>query len=86
LHGEKPRTLTAIMLYLAEGTPLFTVADIALYAYTHCADEGGFDLAPYSSLALWFARVRAERGHLAINQLPAERPSDVRGSPPASTP
>jgi glutathione S-transferase len=50
----------------------FTLADIALYAYTHCASEGGFDLIAYPSLAAWFARIRAERGHVPINWVPPE--------------
>ena len=33
----------------------FTIADIALFAYTHCADRGGFALGPYASLQQWFA-------------------------------
>ena len=36
----------------------FTVADIALYAYTHVAPEGGFDLAPYPRVRAWLDRVR----------------------------
>lgn len=36
----------------------FTVADIALYAYTHVAPEGGFDLAPYPRLRGWLDRVQ----------------------------
>lgn len=37
-----------------------TVADIALYAYTHKAADGGFDLAPYPALRAWLARVEAQ--------------------------
>jgi glutathione S-transferase len=37
-----------------------TVADIALYAYTHTAADGGFDLAAYPALRAWLARVEAE--------------------------
>ena len=37
-----------------------TVADIALYAYTHTAADGGFDLAPYPALRAWLARVEAQ--------------------------
>ena len=48
----------------------FTIADIALYAYTHCADQGGFGLAPYTGLQTRFNRVRAERGHVPIDQMP----------------
>jgi glutathione S-transferase len=48
----------------------FTIADIALYAYTHCAGQGGFDLAPYSALHAWFGRVRQQPGFLPIEQVP----------------
>jgi len=34
-----------------------TVADIALFAYTHVADEGGFDMSPYAAIALWIDRI-----------------------------
>jgi glutathione S-transferase len=44
----------------------YTVADIALYAYTHVADEGGFDLAPYPAVRAWLDRVRAQPGHVPI--------------------
>jgi glutathione S-transferase len=44
----------------------YTVADIALYAYTHVADEGGFDLAGYPAVRAWLARVAAEPRHVAI--------------------
>ena len=35
----------------------FTLADIALFAYTHVAEEGGFDLAPFPGIGSWIARV-----------------------------
>ena len=41
----------------------YSSADIALYAYTHVADEGGFDLAPYPSIREWLARVASQPGH-----------------------
>ncbi len=44
----------------------YSVADIALYAYTHVAEEGGFDLAPYPALRAWHARVAAQPAHIAI--------------------
>lgn len=34
-----------------------TLADIALYAYTHVADEGGFDLGEYPHIGQWIARI-----------------------------
>jgi glutathione S-transferase len=43
-----------------------SIADIALYAYTHVADEGGFDLGPYPAIRAWLARVRGEPGHVPI--------------------
>jgi glutathione S-transferase len=48
----------------------FTLADIALYAYTHRAEEGGFDLQPYPALRAWFARVEARPTHLRIDETP----------------
>ncbi len=44
-----------------------TLADIALYAYTHVADEGGFELDRYPSIRAWLARVAAEPGHVPID-------------------
>ena len=44
----------------------YSIADIALYAYTHVAGEGGFDLAPFPAVRAWIARVAAEPRHLAI--------------------
>jgi glutathione S-transferase len=40
----------------------FTIADIALYAYTHVAPEGGFDLEPYPGVRTWLERVAAQPG------------------------
>ena len=45
----------------------YTVADIALYAYTHVAHEGGFDLAPYPAIRAWLHRVAAAPGHVPID-------------------
>ena len=45
-----------------------TIADIALYAYTHVAHEGGFDLAPYEAVTAWLARVAAVPGHVPITE------------------
>ncbi len=44
-----------------------TLADIALYAYTHVAGEGGFDLARYPAIGEWLGRVSAEPGHVTID-------------------
>lgn len=46
----------------------YSIADIALYAYTHVAEEGGFELAPYPALRAWLARVAAQPRHVPITQ------------------
>jgi len=52
--------------WLAAGR--YTIADIALYAYTHVAHEGGFDLEPYPAVRAWLARVRSQPRHIPITQ------------------
>lgn len=44
-----------------------TIADFALYAYTHVADEGEFSLEPYPAVRAWVERVAAQPGHVAID-------------------
>ena len=46
----------------------YSIADIALFAYTHVAGEGGFDLSPYPEVQSWLARVAAQPGHVPITQ------------------
>jgi glutathione S-transferase len=41
----------------------YSIADIALYAYTHVADEGGFDLSHYPAIRSWIGKVRLQAGH-----------------------
>jgi glutathione S-transferase len=43
-----------------------SLADIALYGYTHVAAEGGFDLAPHAGVRRWLGRVASEPGHIPI--------------------
>lgn len=45
-----------------------TVADIALFAYTHVADEGGFDLSKYAGINAWIDRVKAVDGFAPITE------------------
>ena len=45
----------------------YTLADIALYAYTHVAPEGGFALGPYPAVRAWLERVASEPGHVPID-------------------
>ena len=44
----------------------FTLADIALYAYTHVAPEAGLELGSYPAIRDWIARVAAQPGHAPI--------------------
>jgi glutathione S-transferase len=44
----------------------YSIADIALYAYTHVADEGGFELERFPHLQAWLARVQQQPGYLSI--------------------
>jgi len=43
-----------------------SIADIALYAYTHVADEGGFDLARFPAVLRWLERIRSSPGYAPI--------------------
>jgi len=44
----------------------YTIADIALYGYTHVAHEGGFEMGGYAAIAAWQERVAAQPGHVLI--------------------
>jgi glutathione S-transferase len=46
----------------------YSLADIALYAYTHTADEGGFDLKGYPSIRAWLSRVEATPRHVPMRR------------------
>ncbi len=45
----------------------YSIADIALYAYTHVADEGGFDLGQYSAIQGWCRRIEGTKNYVSIN-------------------
>ena len=70
-HLAGYRALDAMERHLARKTWLvggaLSLADIALYAYTHVADEGGFDLGGYPAIHAWLGRVAAEPGHVAMD-------------------
>jgi glutathione S-transferase len=66
------RALGAMESYLAGGRDWFagdamSLADISLYAYTHVAHEGGFELERYPAIRAWLDRVAAEPGHVPID-------------------
>ena len=50
--------------YFAGGR--YSIADIALYAYTHCAADGGFELGRYPAVGAWLARVKGLPGHVPL--------------------
>lgn len=61
----------AVMEHQLDRTPFlvgehFSIADIALYAYTHVAHQGGFDLAPYSGIRKWLDRVKDQPGYVGM--------------------
>ncbi|HTT02350.1 MAG TPA: glutathione S-transferase family protein [Steroidobacteraceae bacterium] len=53
--------------FVADG---YTIADIALYAYTHVASEAQLDLAPFANVRAWLARVAAQPRHIPISYRP----------------
>lgn len=64
------RALDAMEAHL-DARPFFvgdrmSLADIALYAYTHVAEEGEFDLSRYPAIRAWLERVAAEPGHVPL--------------------
>lgn len=44
----------------------YTIADIGLYAYTHVAEEGGFDLSNFLAINSWFKKVKSQPRHILI--------------------
>jgi glutathione S-transferase len=58
------RFLTGRGWFVGDGP---TVADLALYAYTHVAHEGGFDLGPLPAVRAWLGRVASIPGHVPID-------------------
>jgi glutathione S-transferase len=52
----------------------YSIADIALFAYTRHAEEAGFPLEPFPHLRAWIARVRAQPGHLATTHTYSDDP------------
>jgi glutathione S-transferase len=56
------------------GADHYSLADIALYAYTHVAYEGGFDVARYPGVNAWLTRARARPGHIGMMQETSAEP------------
>ena len=47
-----------------------SIADIALYAYTHVAGEANFNLADYPAVESWLSRIAAHANHVPMNPAP----------------
>jgi glutathione S-transferase len=72
---EQGRAALSVMDTHLQGRQFFvndryTVADIALYAYTHVADQATLDLTPYPNVTAWLARVAAQPRHIPITYRP----------------
>ena len=68
---EKGRAALGVMEQHLAKHPFFVddrygVADIALYAYTHVAPDGGLDLAPFPAVRQWLGRVAAQPGYVPL--------------------
>jgi glutathione S-transferase len=48
----------------------YTIADIALYAYTHVAHQCDYDLSAFPAIRAWLARVEDQPGHVAMEHKP----------------
>jgi glutathione S-transferase len=46
----------------------YSLADVALYGYTHAADEGGFKLSDYPAVCAWLKRVAAQPNHIPLSE------------------
>lgn len=64
------RALNVMEAHLAEhdflANEAYSIADIALFAYTHVAHEGGFDLSAYPAVGRWLDRIRATDGFVPM--------------------
>ena len=70
LHERGEQALAVMEKHLEHAAwftgPTYGVADIALFAYTHCAEDGGFDLSACPRITDWLARVRATPGFVPM--------------------
>jgi glutathione S-transferase len=80
-HGELPerrakghQALGVMETHLARRSffvnERYSIADIALYAYTHVAPEGGIELAAYPNVLAWLGRVASQPRHIRITDAP----------------
>ena len=74
IEANHPRGLAALAVmeqhletipYFVQGT--YSIADIALYAYTHVAHQGNYDLGNFPNVRAWLVRVREQPRHVPID-------------------
>jgi glutathione S-transferase len=74
LHERGAQALAVMERHLQRRSFLvaerYSIADIALYAYTHAAGEGGFDLAAYPAIGAWLRRVEAQPRYVRMPSAP----------------
>jgi glutathione S-transferase len=75
LHARGHKALAVMEGRLGESDwfagEAYSIADIALYAYTHVAGDGGFDLDGYPGIRAWLARVAATPGYIGMDWRPS---------------
>ena len=74
---ERGEQALAVMEKYLDKAPWFSgsdygIADIALFAYTDCAGDGGFDLAKFPLVSNWLSRIRANAGFVPMPAVSAE--------------
>ena len=89
-HRRGMHALAVMDEHLADsawfGAARYSIADIALYAYTHVAGEGGFDLELFGNIRRWLDDVRREPGHILLMQETSAEPVMTLDGVPVSAP
>jgi glutathione S-transferase len=71
-HAKGNAALSIMEAHLASQDWLtggrYSIADIALYGYTHCAGEGGFELSRFPAVGAWLKRVAAQPHHIPLSE------------------
>lgn len=62
--GVMERHLASRQFFVGER---YTIADIGLYAYTHVAQEGGFDVSGFPAVQAWLERVKSQQKHITMS-------------------
>jgi glutathione S-transferase len=90
-HRRGMHALAVMDAHLGEhawfGADTCSIADIALYAYTHVADEAGFDLTLFANVRRWLGDVQSQPGHILLMQETSAEPvTNLDGLPVSPAP